>query len=95
MSFLEEYINKKVIVLTNDGKTIVGDFIAFDQTSNIALSKAIERVYSESKPVKEIELGVYITRGNNVCMVGLLNQDVDESLNFEETRATPIKVILD
>ena len=40
-----------------------------DQVKNIILNNAQERVYSEDAPVEIVELGLYVIRGDNVCMV--------------------------
>jgi small nuclear ribonucleoprotein (snRNP)-like protein len=41
----------------------------FDQTVNIVLAECSERVYSSSKPVEVVELGVFLIRGDNMCAV--------------------------
>lgn len=39
----------------------------FDQTVNIVLAECMERVYSSTKPVEVVELGVFLIRGDNMC----------------------------
>lgn len=36
---------------------------------NLILNDARERVYSDDSPVEVVELGLYVIRGDNVCMV--------------------------
>ncbi len=38
----------------------------FDQTINLILSEAYERIYSPSQGVEQVPLGLYIVRGDNV-----------------------------
>ena len=38
----------------------------FDQTVNIILSNSHERVYSSSSGVEQVQLGLYIIRGDNM-----------------------------
>lgn len=40
----------------------------YDQTSNLILADAIERIYSLDEPVAEEPLGLYIIRGDNMCV---------------------------
>lgn len=41
--------------------------MGFDQTTNVILSDAIERIYSMDEGVEEQPLGLYIVRGDNMC----------------------------
>jgi len=47
-----------------------------DQVQNLILSDAKERVYSDGSPPETVDLGLYVIRGDNVCMVA----DYDEDL---------------
>ena len=38
----------------------------FDQTVNLILDECHERVFSQSAPVEQVALGLYIIRGDNV-----------------------------
>ena len=40
----------------------------FDQTTNVILSDAIERIYSLEEGVEEAPLGLYIVRGDNMLV---------------------------
>lgn len=66
MSSLTAYIEKVVLVITQDGRTIQGKLEGFDQTTNVILSESVERVYSLDEAVEEVPLGLYIVRGDNI-----------------------------
>lgn len=52
---------------------LVGTLIGNDQVQNLILNDATERVYSMDEPVEEVPLGLYIIRGDNICIVGELD----------------------
>lgn len=43
-----------------------GELKGFDQTTNVILSHSSERVYSLDEGVEEVELGLYVVRGDNI-----------------------------
>ena len=56
--------------MTSDGRTIIGVLVGNDQVQNLILNDAQERVYSDDADVETVDLGLYVIRGDNVCMVG-------------------------
>ncbi|KAH8926839.1 n-alpha-acetyltransferase 38, NatC auxiliary subunit-like protein, partial [Atractiella rhizophila] len=58
MSGLQPYVNGRVLVITQDGRVILGDLQGFDQTTNIILSSSVERVFSPEEGVEEVPLGL-------------------------------------
>lgn len=73
---------EKLFVVTGDGRTIIGTLIGNDQVQNLILSDATERVYSPDADVEEVPLGLYLIRGDNLCLVG----EYDESQLTEDQR---------
>lgn len=64
---LDSFLNKTVSVITGDGRNFIGLMKGFDQTINIILENSIERVYrGEEQGVEQIQLGLYVVRGDNV-----------------------------
>ena len=61
--------------MTSDGRIIVGTLIGHDQVQNLILNDAKERIYSEDADVEELPLGLYVIRGDNVCLVGDYDQE--------------------
>eukprot|EP00697_Spironema_sp_BW2_P000123 gnl/Spiro4/10174_TR5407_c0_g1_i1.p1 gnl/Spiro4/10174_TR5407_c0_g1~~gnl/Spiro4/10174_TR5407_c0_g1_i1.p1 ORF type:complete len:101 (+),score=26.98 gnl/Spiro4/10174_TR5407_c0_g1_i1:66-368(+) len=91
---MEEWIGHQVSVLTCDGRNIVGTLRGFDQVINIILNDAVERVYSTTSGVEVVQLKLYIVRGDNICCLGLLDEDLDAALDPAQIRGHPIKPIL-
>lgn len=92
-SSLEGYLNHLVTVITADGRTIVGTLKGFDQTINLVLDESHERVYSSSSGVEEVILGLYIVRGDNVAIVGEVDEDADKQLDLEHIKAEPLNAV--
>jgi U6 snRNA-associated Sm-like protein LSm8 len=66
-----------------------GELKGFDQTTNIILSGSVERVFSLDEPVEEVQLGLYLVRGDNMSVPGhpahvysleLTSGDLDRSI---------------
>uniref|UniRef100_A0A8R1XW14 U6 snRNA-associated Sm-like protein LSm8 n=1 Tax=Onchocerca volvulus TaxID=6282 RepID=A0A8R1XW14_ONCVO len=87
---LESFINKVISVITGDGRNIVGLMKGFDQTINLVLEDSHERVFSEDAGVEQIPLGLYIVRGDNVAVIGELDEDLDKRLDFSKMKAAPL-----
>mmetsp|Transcript_26811 Transcript_26811/g.43782 ORF Transcript_26811/g.43782 Transcript_26811/m.43782 type:complete len:86 (-) Transcript_26811:898-1155(-) len=82
------------MVITSDGRVIVGILRGFDQLVNIVLDESHERVYSTTAGVEQAVLGLYIVRGDNIAMIGLLDEALDTSLDMSSVRAEPIKPVV-
>ena len=74
------------MVVTSDGRIIVGKLMGHDQVQNIILADSHERVYGVKTTAASIEntststvecvpTGLHVVRGDTVCLVG----DFDES----------------
>ncbi|KAI0899456.1 Sm-like ribonucleoprotein [Annulohypoxylon nitens] len=93
MSNLGGYINKKVLIITADSRTLVGTLLSCDQMTNLVLGQTFERVIrtaDDTEPSTEVPLGLYLVRGDNVCVVGLVDEALDESINWEEVKGSAI-----
>ncbi|EON61060.1 hypothetical protein W97_00271 [Coniosporium apollinis CBS 100218] len=86
---LNHYLNKKVLVITADGRTLTGNLLSCDQLTNIVLSDTIERVIrpvDDPEPSSEASHGLYLIRGDNVVCCGLVDEELDASINWREVR---------
>ncbi|RGB40564.1 U6 snRNA-associated Sm-like protein LSm8 [Rhizophagus diaphanus] len=90
MTDLQKYVDLTVEVITSDGRVIVGTLKGFDQTTNVILAGCHERIFSETEGVERVPLGLYIIRGDNICLIGELDQERDASIDLAEIRAAPI-----
>ncbi|EAS66841.1 LSM domain-containing protein [Dictyostelium discoideum AX4] len=93
MAMLESYLKKQVLVLTADGRSIIGTLRGIDQTINVVLEKCHERVYSD-EGIEVIPLGVHLIKGDDVAVIGEVDDELDKKLNLKEIIAEPMKPIV-
>ncbi|CDY39275.1 hypothetical protein BRARA_G02607 [Brassica rapa] len=91
---LESLVDQIISVITNDGRNIVGVLKGFDQATNIILDESHERVFSTKEGVQQHVLGLYIIRGDNIGVIGELDEELDASLDFSKLRAHPLKPVV-
>ena len=57
------------------------------------MKSAIERVIrpaDDDEPSAEVPLGLYVVRGDNVCVVGLVDESIDDSIDWTAVKGAPI-----
>lgn len=57
------------------------------------LSQTIERIIREpddAEPSSEVAHGLYLIRGDNVAVVGLVDEQLDEDINWSEVKGSVI-----
>ncbi|XP_074355564.1 sm-like protein LSM8 [Apium graveolens] len=91
---LENLVDQIISVITNDGRNILGILKGFDQATNIILDESHERVYSTKEGVQQHVLGLYIIRGDNISIVGEVDEELDASLDLSKLRAHPLKPLI-
>uniref|UniRef100_A0A2K5ZQZ8 U6 snRNA-associated Sm-like protein LSm8 n=1 Tax=Mandrillus leucophaeus TaxID=9568 RepID=A0A2K5ZQZ8_MANLE len=84
-SALENYVNRTVAVITSGGRMIMGTLKGFDQTINLILDESHERVF--------MVLGLYIVRGDNVAVIGEIDEETDSVLDLGNIQAEPLNSI--
>ncbi|ORZ16985.1 hypothetical protein BCR42DRAFT_413696 [Absidia repens] len=89
MSLLQPYVDQSVLILTLDGRILVGTLRGTDQTSNVILEKCEERVFS-STGTEVNPLGLYLIRGDNICTVGLLDTEKEQDMDITQIKAEPL-----
>ena len=92
--YLRELKGRVVSVITNDGRHVIGTLRGVDTVTNILLTDCKERVYSADEAVQEVELGLYILRGDNCALVGQINPSKEEKLDLNQVRAPRMKPIV-
>ncbi|KAH8301898.1 hypothetical protein KR044_000459 [Drosophila immigrans] len=90
MSGLESYINHTVSIITADGRNFIGTLKGFDQTINIIIDECHERVFSTSAGIEQIVLGLHIIRGDNIAVIGLIDDSIDSRLDLANIRGEPL-----
>lgn len=91
---LESYVNHTVAVITQDGRMIVGTLKGFDQTVNLILDESHERVFSSGSGVEQVMLGLYIIRGDNIAVIGEIDEEADANLDLSSIRADPLNAVV-
>ncbi|KAK4093420.1 hypothetical protein Purlil1_2577 [Purpureocillium lilacinum] len=84
---------EKVLIVTADSRVLVGTLTAADNSTNLVLNDAVERIIREPddpEPSVEVPLGLYLVRGDGVCSVGLVDEKLDDSINWTEVKGATI-----
>lgn len=89
-SALEAYVNNTVSIITSDGRNFVGTLKGFDQTINIILDESHERVFSTANGIEQVVLGLHIIRGDNIAVIGQIDDSIDSRLDFNAIRCEPL-----
>jgi len=82
-----------VLLILQDGRTIIGTLSGFDQRSNIILSNSTERVYSADEAVEEVPLGLYLVKGDMIMVIGEIDAEKDATIDLSTIRADPLPPI--
>ncbi|KAL2209837.1 Sm-like ribonucleoprotein [Sarocladium strictum] len=93
MATLGGYLNKKVLIVTADSRILVGTLAAADNSTNLVLNDAVERLIrttDDDEQSSEVRLGLYLVRGDNVCSVGLVDEKLDESIDWTQVKGAAI-----
>ena len=93
-SSIESYVNRMVSIITADGRNFGGTLKGFDQTINVILDDTHERVYSSTTGVEQVVLGLHIVRGDNIAIIGELDEEVDQRLDLSNIKAEPVMSIV-
>ncbi|BFU24425.1 LSM domain containing protein [Entamoeba histolytica HM-1:IMSS-B] len=93
MSLVKEYINKKVEVVTTLGKVYIGILTGYDNFMNIVLKNSIERTFSK-EGVSNISCGLLILRGDEIMVIGGLNEEKDTQLDWQCVVSNPLSQAL-
>eukprot|EP00011_Vannellida_sp_DIVA3-517-6-12_P015234 CAMPEP_0114611890 /NCGR_PEP_ID=MMETSP0168-20121206/4346_1 /TAXON_ID=95228 ORGANISM="Vannella sp., Strain DIVA3 517/6/12" /NCGR_SAMPLE_ID=MMETSP0168 /ASSEMBLY_ACC=CAM_ASM_000044 /LENGTH=95 /DNA_ID=CAMNT_0001822871 /DNA_START=183 /DNA_END=470 /DNA_ORIENTATION=- len=92
-SQFDEFIDQPISLITNDGKHIIGTLRGVDQSTNVIVEGAFERVYKGDEPVEDVPFGLFLARGDNVAILGELDPALDAELS-KTVRAEPLKPIV-
>ncbi|KAK9821542.1 hypothetical protein WJX74_009578 [Apatococcus lobatus] len=88
---LAELVGVTISVITNDGRNIVGTLKGYDQATNVILDDCHERVYSTKTGVEQLVLGLYVIRGDNIAVVGEVDDELDSQIDLSQISAAPLK----
>ncbi|VDN97480.1 unnamed protein product [Rodentolepis nana] len=71
-----------------------GTLKGFDNVTNLIVSDSHERVFSPDRGVEKVPLGLSIIRGQNVALIGEVDEDLDSRIDFENLRAEPLNPVV-
>lgn len=90
---LRDYTSKRILILTIDGRTLTGDLISHDQVTNLVLGNTHERVIrpvDDSQPSEVVRHGLYVVRGDNVLVIGLVDEALDAKIDWTAVKGEVI-----
>lgn len=87
-SLIEE-IDKKLLVVLRDGRTLIGILRSIDQFANLVLHRTIERIHV-GKKFGDIPRGIFVVRGENVVLLGEVDTTVDLTTKLEQVSVDTI-----
>lgn len=76
--------------MTNNRPLIQG----YDQLINLILDDTHERIFSTTAGMEQISLGLKIIRGDNVSVIGLVDEAVEHSVDFSKVRGEPLNPVV-
>ncbi|EDV55420.1 U6 snRNA-associated Sm-like protein LSm1 [Drosophila erecta] len=86
---LLEEVDKKLMVLLRDGRTLIGYLRSVDQFANLVLQRTIERIHVGNE-YGDIPRGVFIIRGENVVLLGEIDREKEQKLPLKEVSVDEI-----
>ncbi|KAL2362869.1 hypothetical protein RJZ56_004246 [Blastomyces dermatitidis] len=89
-----EAFSKKVIILTVDGRTLIGTLLSTDQLTNLVLSQTVERIIrtpDDPEPSSQVEHGLYLIRGDNVVICGEVDEEIDGGIDWAKVKGQVVK----
>lgn len=84
---------EKILLLTTDSRTLIGVLESFDQQTNLILSSTVERIIrppDDEEDNATAEHGLYLVRGDNVVLVGEVDEELDASIDWMKVRGEVI-----
>ncbi|XP_037068117.1 U6 snRNA-associated Sm-like protein LSm1 [Pollicipes pollicipes] len=86
---LLDELDRKVMVLLRDGRTLIGILRSVDQFANLVLDKTTERIHV-GKQFGDIYRGIFVVRGENVVVVGLIDEMREPCVGLQEVTVEEI-----
>lgn len=84
---------EKICIITVDSRTLVGTLLSCDQMTNLVLADTWERIIrpaDDPEPSSEVQHGLYLIRGDNVALCGLVDEELDASIDWSKVRGEVI-----
>ena len=92
---IKDFVDQNVCVLTCDGRNIMGTLKGHDQLTNVILEDCFERIFYEDRKMEEHRLGIYLIRGANIAVIGLVVPELDQEMtNNPQLRGQQCKPVV-
>lgn len=69
-----------------DGRTMLGTLKGVDNQTSLVLAEARERIFSPDSGVEEIAVGLYLIKGDQVVLVGAVDEEKDASIDWSRVK---------
>lgn len=80
---LVQEIDKRLLVVLRDGRTLIGYLRSVDQFANLLLQDTIERIHV-GKQYGDIPRGIYLVRGENMALCGEIDAALESAQPLEK-----------
>lgn len=87
-SLIEE-LDKKLMVVLRDGRTLIGYLRSIDQFANLVLHRTVERIHVGME-YGDIQRGVFVVRGDNVVLLGEIDAEREANLPLKQVSVDEI-----
>ncbi|XP_037774822.1 U6 snRNA-associated Sm-like protein LSm1 [Penaeus monodon] len=91
---LFDELDKKLMVYLRDGRTLIGYLRSVDQFANLVLHRTIERIHVGDR-FGDIERGVFVIRGENVVLLGEIDEAREQASSLTTLTKVSIEEILE
>ncbi|KAJ3410425.1 SM-like, degradation of cytoplasmic mRNAs and positively regulates transcription initiation [Chytridiales sp. JEL 0842] len=89
---LADIVDRKILVILRDGRKLTGYLRAYDQFANLTVQDCIERIYVDDSFGEEYR-GMFVIRGENVVLLGEVDEEREEQVLSTLKSDTPAKEI--
>ncbi|KAL0486654.1 U6 snRNA-associated Sm-like protein [Acrasis kona] len=86
---LSDQLDKQVLVVLRDGKKLIGTLRSYDQFANMVLESTVERIVVGNQ-YSDLTLGLYMVRGENVILMGEIDETLKKSQKLQKISLTDI-----
>ncbi|CAG7817072.1 unnamed protein product [Allacma fusca] len=88
---LLDEIDKRLLVVLRDGRTLIGILRSVDQFANLVLQQSVERIHVGDK-YGDIPRGIFLVRGDSVVLIGEIDQQKER---YAPLKRVEMEVILE
>lgn len=61
---------------------------------NLIIVDTFERIFSPTSGMEQISLGLKIVRGDNVAIIGLIDEGIEQDIDYSKIKGEPIKEVV-